>query len=230
MNKRIDLHMHSLFSDGELLPSELARRAANLNHEVIAITDHVDYSNVEQIPQIQKAIDDINANWNIKVVLGAEVTHVPTESIDGVAKKAKDLGAQIVVVHGETLNEPVIEGTNYAAVNSEYVDILGHPGLITYEEAQIAKENGIYLEISARSGHCLGNGHVANIASEVGNKLLVNTDTHSPDNLITFEKSYEIALGAGLSKKEAMAAIVDNPRKLLKSKGILWKHQNYLMK
>ena len=213
--------MHSLFSDGELLPSELARRAANLNHEVIAITDHVDYSNVERIPQIQKAIDDINANWNIKVVLGAEVTHVPTESIDGVAKKAKDLGAQIVVVHGETLNEPVIEGTNYAAVNSEYVDILGHPGLITYEEAQIAKENGIYLEISARSGHCLGNGHVANIASEVGNKLLVNTDTHSPDNLITFEKSYEIALGAGLSKKEAMAAIVDNPRELLKSKGIL---------
>lgn len=213
--------MHSLFSDGELLPSELARRAANLNHEVIAITDHVDYSNVEQIPQIQKAIDDINANWNIKVVLGAEVTHVPTESIDGVAKKAKDLGAQIVVVHGETLNEPVIEGTNYAAVNSEYVDILGHPGLITYEEAQIAKENGIYLEISARSGHCLGNGHVANIGSEVGNKLLVNTDTHSPDNLITFEKSYEIALGAGLSKKEAMAAIVDNPRELLKSKGIL---------
>lgn len=221
MNKRIDLHMHSLFSDGELLPSELARRAANLNHEVIAITDHVDYSNVEQIPQIQKAIDDINANWNIKVVLGAEVTHVPTESIDGVAKKAKDLGAQIVVVHGETLNEPVIEGTNYAAVNSEYVDILGHPGLITYEEAQIAKENRIYLEISARNGHCLGNGHVANIASEVGNKLLVNTDTHSPDNLITFEKSYEIALGAGLSKKEAMAAIVDNPRELLKSKGIL---------
>lgn len=221
MNKRIDLHMHSLFSDGELLPSELARRAANLNHEVIAITDHVDYSNVEQIPQIQKAIDDINANWNIKVVLGAEVTHVPTESIDGVAKKAKDLGAQIVVVHGETLNEPVIEGTNYAAVNSEYVDILAHPGLITYEEAQIAKENGIYLEISARSGHCLGNGHVANIATEVGNKLLVNTDTHSPDNLITFEKSYEIALGAGLSKKEAMAAIVDNPRELLKSKGIL---------
>lgn len=213
--------MHSLFSDGELLPSELARRAANLNHEVIAIADHVDYSNVEQIPQIQKAIDDINANWNIKVVLGAEVTHVPTESIDGVSKKAKDLGAQIVVVHGETLNEPVIEGTNYAAVNSEYVDILGHPGLITYEEAQIAKENGIYLEISARSGHCLGNGHVANIASEVGNKLLVNTDTHSPDNLITFEKSYEIALGAGLSKKEAMAAIVDNPRELLKSKGIL---------
>lgn len=221
MNKRIDLHMHSLFSDGELLPSELARRALKLNHEVIAITDHVDYSNIEEIPKIQAAIDDVNSNWDITVVLGAEVTHAPTESIDGIARRAKELGAKIVVVHGETLNEPVTPGTNLAAVKSKYVDILGHPGLITREEAEIALKNDIYLEISARNGHCLGNGHVAKIAREVGNKLLVDTDTHSPDNLITFERSYEIARGAGLIDEEAMKAIVDNPRELLKSKGIL---------
>lgn len=219
--KRIDLHMHSLFSDGELLPSELARRALKLNHEVIAITDHVDYYNIEEIPKIQAAIDDINSNWDITVVLGAEVTHAPLESIDGIAKRAKELGAKIVVVHGETLNEPVTPGTNLAAVKSKYVDILGHPGLITKEEAKLALKNDIYLEISARNGHCLGNGHVANIARKVGNKLLVDTDTHSPDNLITFERSYEIARGAGLSDEEAMKAIVDNPRELLKSKGIL---------
>ena len=221
MNKRIDLHMHSLFSDGELLPSELARRALKLNHEVIAITDHVDYYNIEEIPKIQAAIDDINSKWDITVVLGAEVTHVPTESIDEIAKRAKELGAKIVVVHGETLNEPVTPGTNLAAVKSKYVDILGHPGLITHEEAELALKNDIYLEISARNGHCFGNGHVANIARKVGNKLLVDTDTHSPDNLITFERSYEIARGAGLSDEEAMKAIVDNPRELLKSKGIL---------
>lgn len=220
MNRRIDLHMHSLFSDGELLPSELARRALKLNHEAIAITDHVDYSNIEEIPKIQSAIDDVNSKWDITVVLGAEVTHAPTESIDGIAKRAKELGAKIVVVHGETLNEPVTPGTNLAAVKSKYVDILGHPGLITREEAELALKNDIYLEISARKGHCLGNGHVANIAREVGNKLIVDTDTHSPSDLITFEKSYEIARGAGLSDEEAMKAIVDNPRELLKSKGI----------
>lgn len=215
MNKRIDLHMHSLFSDGELLPSELARRAQILNHETIAITDHIDASNVDSIVQIQNAIEDINENWDINVLLGAEVTHVPTKSIDKIAKKAKDLGAKIVVVHGETLNEPVVKGTNYAAVNSKYVDILAHPGLITTEEAKIAKENDIYLEISARAGHCLSNGHVTKVATEVGNKLLVNTDTHSPNNLITFEKALEIALGAGLSKNEAMKTLVDNPQELI---------------
>ena len=221
MNKRIDLHMHTLFSDGELLPSELARRALKLKHKVIAMTDHVDWSNVEAIPTIQDAIDDINENWDITAVLGAEVTHAPLESIDGIAKRAKELGAKIVVVHGETLNEPVLPGTNRAAVESKYVDILGHPGLITKKEAEIALKNDIYLEISARKGHCLGNGHVANIAREVGNKLLVDTDSHAPGDLITFEKSYEVALGAGLNHDEAMKAIVDNPHELLKSKGIL---------
>ena len=221
MNKRIDLHMHTLFSDGELLPSELARRALKLKHKVIAMTDHVDWSNVEAIPTIQDAIDDINENWDITAVLGAEVTHAPLESIDGIAKRAKELGAKIVVVHGETLNEPVLPGTNRAAVESKYVDILGHPGLITKEEAEIALKNDIYLEISARKGHCLGNGHVANIAREVGNKLLVDTDSHAPGDLITFDKSYEVALGAGLNHDEAMKAIVDNPHELLKSKGIL---------
>ena len=80
-HKRIDLHMHSLFSDGELLPSELARRALVLGHEAIAITDHVDYSNINTIPDISDAIDDINNNWDITVVLGAEITHAPAESI-----------------------------------------------------------------------------------------------------------------------------------------------------
>ena len=139
--------MHSLFSDGELLPSELARRALKLNHEAIAITDHIDWSNVDTITSIQDAIDDINSKWDITVILGAEVTHAPCESIDGIAARAKELGAKIVVVHGETLNEPVTPGTNSAAVESEHVDILGHPGLITVEEAEKAKENELKREV-----------------------------------------------------------------------------------
>lgn len=215
-NKRIDLHMHTLFSDGELLPSELARRSEVLGHSTIAITDHVDYSNINTITEITEAIEDINANWDINVILGAEITHAPTKSIPALAKKARELGAKIVVVHGETLSEPVISGTNLAAVSCEDVDILAHPGLITKEEVEIAKKNDVALEISARKGHSLGNGHVANLAKEVGCDLVINTDTHSPDDLITFERSIEIALGAGLSKEEALKAAIDNPQKILK--------------
>ncbi|WP_409199417.1 histidinol phosphate phosphatase domain-containing protein [Methanobrevibacter sp. DSM 116169] len=214
--KRIDLHMHSIFSDGELLPSELARRAIVLNHEAIAITDHIDYSNVEDIADIQEAIDDVNKNWDIQVILGAEITHVPTESIDPLAKKAKELGAKIVVVHGETLNEPVLEGTNLAAVKSEHVDVLAHPGLITHDEAKIAKENGIYLEISGRKGHCLANGHVAKIAKELDCNLLINSDSHAPGDLMDFDKAYKVGIGAGLTNEETLKALTQNPKDLIK--------------
>ncbi len=217
MNKRIDLHMHTLFSDGELLPSELARRAVKLNHEAIAITDHIDASNVDNLPQIQKAVDDVNENWDIDVILGAEITHTPVKSIDKIARKARKLGAELIVVHGETLNEPVVEGTNYAAVNSKNVDILAHPGLLSKDEAEIALKNDVYIEITARNGHSLSNGHVANVCREVGNKMIINTDTHSPDNIITFERSKIIGLGAGLNESEVEKAIVDNPHELIES-------------
>ena len=213
--KRIDLHMHTLFSDGDLLPSELARRAQVLNHETIAITDHVDSSNLEAISKISEAIEDINNNWEINVVLGAEITHAPVELIDKLAKKSRELGAKIVIVHGETLAEPVVEGTNLSAVKSSNVDILAHPGIITVEEAEIAKENNIALEISSRKGHCLANGHVASIATEIGVDLVIDTDTHSPGDLITFKQAQKIGLGAGLTKEKVIEALVDNPRKIL---------------
>ncbi|BBL61421.1 MAG: histidinol phosphate phosphatase domain-containing protein [Methanobrevibacter arboriphilus] len=221
MNKRIDLHMHSLFSDGELLPSELARRAAVLNHETIAITDHIDSSNISSLSKLAGALDDINENWDINVVPGAEITHVPIEVIDNLALKAREFGAKIIVVHGETLSEPVIPGTNLAAVQSENVDILAHPGLITHEEAEIAKDNNIFLEISARAGHSLANGHVAKVACDVGADLVIDTDAHAPNDLITFEKAKFIGLGAGLSEKQVDKALIDNPIKILKKRNII---------
>jgi len=213
--------MHSLFSDGELLPSELARRALVLGHDTIAITDHVDSSNVSSVAKLSDAIKDINNNWDINVIPGAEVTHVPVEVIDKVAKKARGFGAKIVVVHGETLAEPVVEGTNLEAVTSENVDILAHPGLITIEEAELAKENNIFLEISARAGHSLANGHVAKIATGVGADLIINTDTHSPNDLITFDKGRKIGLGAGLSEKQLEDVLIYNPLKVLKKRDLI---------
>ncbi len=221
MGKRIDLHTHSIFSDGELLPSEIARRASVLGHQALAITDHVDASNLDCIGRVINAVLDIRDNWDIEIIPGAEITHAPAEIIPKLARKARELGAEIVVVHGETLVEPVIEGTNWSAVNCPDVDILAHPGLITHEEACVAKENDIALEISARRGHSLGNGHVVQVAREVGANLVVNTDTHAPNDLINYQMAEKIALGAGLPEDELKIVLKDNPISILERKGIL---------
>jgi len=221
IKKRIDLHTHSIFSDGALLPSEIARRAQVLNHSAVAITDHVDASNIECVGKVINAVKDIKDNWDIEIIPGAEITHAPAEIIEKLAHQARKFGAEIVVVHGETIVEPVIEGTNWSAVNCLEVDILAHPGLITIEEAEIAKENGIALEISSRRGHCLANGHVAKVAIDVGADLVVDTDTHMPGDLISYEMAYNVALGAGLQDKEIKKALKDNPERILRNKGLL---------
>jgi histidinol phosphatase-like PHP family hydrolase len=213
--------MHSIFSDGELLPSEIARRASVLNHEAIAITDHVDASNIDCVRRIRDVILDIKQNWDIEVIPGAEITHAPAEIIGKLASKARKLGAEIIVVHGETLVEPVIEGTNWSAVNCPEVDILAHPGLITHEEAEIAKENNIALEISARRGHSLSNGHVAKVALEVGANLVLDTDTHSPEDIISYETAYKLALGAGIPEKHISTILRDNPVEILRNKNLI---------
>ena len=198
----IDLHTHSLLSDGELLPSELVRRAVVKGYQALAITDHIDVSNIDWvISRLVKDCSELMKYFQIEVIPGAEITHVPPEMIKPLAEEARKLGAKVVVVHGETIVEPVAPGSNLKALESP-IDILAHPGLITEEEVLLAKKNGIMLEITARKGHSLTNGHVAKLALKTGAGLVLNTDAHSPEDLITPDQARKIALGAGLNEEE----------------------------
>ena len=194
----IDLHTHSLFSDGVLLPAELVRRAEHRGYRVIAITDHVDQSNLDfVVPRISEIAKALNRVMNIKVVPGVEITHVPPVYISELSIKARSLGAKIVIVHGETIVEPVASETNHYAVNAD-IDILAHPGLIAPDDVITAAQRGICLEISARKGHSLTNGYVAKLALEMGAKLVLDTDSHEPSDLITMEHALAVIRGAGL--------------------------------
>ena len=198
----IDLHTHSIFSDGELIPSELIRRAEVIGYKAIAITDHADLSNIDFIiPRIVNICNELSSKLKIDAIPGIELTHVPPSLISQLEKKAREFGAKVVVVHGETTVEPVTPGTNREALLSN-IDILAHPGLITEEEVEIAKDRGIFLEITSRAGHSLTNGHVARLATKIGARLVLNTDTHSPEDLLTPQKAKFVGMGAGLSEKE----------------------------
>ncbi len=211
----IDLHTHSTFSDGELIPSELVRRAVFHGYTALAITDHVDFTNIEHILSCMKNIKSLEDDYDIRIFVGVELTHVPPGKMQRLVEKARHLGAEIVVVHGETTVEPVPEGTNHTAVSLD-IDILAHPGLIAVDDAELARDNGICLEITSRNGHNRTNGHVVRIANETGANLIVDTDTHEPYDLITDETALKIAMGAGLDEKGARKATVSNPSNLIK--------------
>ena len=153
-----DFHTHTFHSDGALSPIELIRRAFVKGYSAIAITDHLALGSLGRV--INETSDDCalaRAHWNILAIPGVELTHLPPQAISDVAQKAKEMGARLVIVHGETPTEPVEQGTNLAAVQSPYVDILAHPGLITTEEAALAAQNNVFIELTSRTGHSATN-------------------------------------------------------------------------
>lgn len=203
----IDLHTHSLLSDGELVPAELTRRFEVAGYRTLAITDHGDRSNIDVIiPRLVAFCEENNSRGGMRVIPGIELTHIPPESIPALVSRSRELGAKLVVVHGETIVEPVAPGTNRMAIESK-VDILAHPGLITEEEVMLAKKHSVSLELTSRKGHSLANGHVARLAKKAGALLVLNSDTHSPDDIWPAPHLQDLVEGAGLAKDDYQTMI-----------------------
>ena len=211
----IDLHTHTLFSDGELLPSELVRRAEVAGYTAIAITDHVDASNIDFVlPRIVKVCKALNKHWKIRAIPGVEITHVPVQEIKRLVAFARKRGAKVVVVHGETVAEPVIPGTNRAAIEAG-CDILAHPGLIKREDVALAKRRGVHLEITTRKTHARTNRRLVSLARSIGAKLILDNDTHCGENLVSEAAAHRILRKLGLSAGE-IEAIFSNSAAMVK--------------
>ncbi|MFH1458133.1 MAG: histidinol phosphate phosphatase domain-containing protein [Candidatus Omnitrophota bacterium] len=197
-----DLHCHSLLGDGVLLPSEVAARYLAAGYKTIAITDHADYSNIDIVAD---AILRFTRHWpkdaKIKVLPGVELTHLPLSQFKPLAQYARKKGLKVIIGHGETITEPVVKGTNRACLEAG-IDILAHPGFILEEDVAFAKKRGIFLEITTRRGHRDTNPHVAELALKIGARLILNNDSHMPEDIIPPQELKKFGAMAGLSEAD----------------------------
>ena len=215
-NGLIDLHTHSLLSDGVLLPSELVRRYEVCGFKAVAITDHADSSNIDFIiPALLNVCSKLNRYWKIRAIPGVELTHLPTQQFLELTKYARKNGAKVIVAHGETTAEPVIKGTNRAAIEAG-VDILAHPGYISIEDARLAAEKGVLLEITTRRGHSATNEYVAQTAKDASAKLIINSDSHTPADIPAKDLFEKTAKAARLLKEEISQAYLNSENMLKK--------------
>ncbi len=209
-----DLHTHTILSDGDLCPAELFARAEHAGVTAIAVTDHVDWATVETtVPAIVAACEAECSGGKLLALPGAELTHVRPGQIAPLAERCRQLGARVILVHGETIVEPVPAGTNRAAIEAG-VDVLAHPGMLSEKDVELAAELGVRLEISGRHGHCLTNGRVAAMARAAGAEITFGSDSHSPDNLRGRNDAIKVLLGAGLDEKAADNALESGLRLL----------------
>jgi putative hydrolase len=204
-----NLHTHSILSDGCLLPSEIAVRYAAAGYKAIAITDHADYSNVDQII---RSVLEFTRHWPknslIRVFPGVELTHLPLNQFKPLAAYCRRKGIKVIIGHGETPAEPVLPGTNRAALEAD-IDILAHPGKISEADVKFARSRGIFLEITSRLGHGAANAFVCRQALKFGAKLVLSHDSHKPEDIISLRQFETMGIKAGLTPAQVAKTYKD---------------------
>ncbi len=195
-----DLHVHSNWSDGKNTIEEMALAARFLGYEYIAISDHSGSSKIanglsekrllEHITEIERLNERIEG---IRILSGTECDILTDGKLDYSNELLEQLDIVVVAVHGsveqdsKTMTQRIV-----TALENEYVHILAHPtgrkfGKRLPFEMDMEKimdtalEHGKILEINSAPQRLDLNDKYSMMSREMGIKLAINTDTHSPD-------------------------------------------------
>ncbi len=213
---RVDFHSHSYLTDGTTSATDMWVEAEAREHRALALTDHLGPEDPK--PMLEHLRREAAA-WDGSAffpIIGVELTKLPPRRIADAARAARRAGAEIVIVHGETIVETVPAGTNHAAIDSGAVDVLAHPGLLDPKDAELARDHSVALEISGRRGHSLCNGHVVEVALAAGAELVVDSDAHGPEQLIPPVQARKVALGAGVPAERLERVLVTTPEEIVR--------------
>lgn len=225
----IDVHIHITASSAPQssgLSAGEALRLASLNgyRAAALILRHGGLD----VPDLTPLIDDIknlSLHTNMEAVLGVELVHIPPALLPQAVKNMRSSGADIVLVHGETLLEPVAEGTNFAAIDAG-ADILAHPGLIDETAASYAAERGVALELSSAPRHAFANAHLIAMARRFGCTLLPGSSAHTAQDIYPPSLRNRLYQGAGMTVKE-LSLLRQHAEKFIQNKLMQNKKQKF---
>lgn len=197
-----DLQMHSTWSDGKASVEEMARACLEKGYEYLAITDHSQAMAMVGGLTPERA----RAQWvevaeaqqrvpGIRILRSAEVDILKDGTLDLPDEVLAELDVVVVSVHSffdmdqTTMTERVLR-----AVRHPMVDVLAHPtgrilnrrepfALDVERVLEACAEHDVAVEINANPHRLdLSDVHAAR-ARELGVKVVISTDAHSPRGL-----------------------------------------------
>lgn len=199
---RGDLHVHSTWSDGRGSLEELARAAAALGYDYIAVCDHSPSVGIagglsedrleEKIDAISRANEQLDG---VRLLSGTEVDIRADGRLDYPDSLLADCDVVVASIHmAMNQREREIDGRLISAIENENVDIIGHPtGRIIGQREPYEVDMQAVLEAAARTGTMMEiNAHPARldlndrwsrVAKGLGVKMAINTDAHHPQNM-----------------------------------------------
>ncbi len=199
---RGDLQMHSTWSDGKASLEEMARACRDRGYAYFAITDHsqamamVQGLTPERAREQWREIEEVRERVpDIDILRSAEVDILKDGALDFPDEILEELDLVVVSVHSlmdqdrKTMTDRVLR-----AIRHPSVDILAHPtgrrlnrrppyDLDVEAVLTAAAELGVAVELNANPNRLdLSDVHVFR-AKELGVKVVISTDAHSPRGL-----------------------------------------------
>ena len=84
----------------------------------VGLTLVSDGSDLSRVRDVAAHVRRLGLYADMEARVGVELRHVPPALLPDTVREARECGAEIVLVHGETLCDQVAEGTNFAAVEA----------------------------------------------------------------------------------------------------------------
>ncbi len=197
-----DCHMHTTWSDGVNSAEEMLQACIDRGYEYIAITDHSKANTTgngldeKRLVKYLAEVDGLQKKYPaIHILKGAEIDILSSGALDYSPKILKLLDWRIGAIHLGLKNpKDIMTKRMLTAINSGWLHALAHPSgrLINEREASefdadlvfsAAQKSGVVLEVNANYHRLdLKDNHVK-LALKHDCKLIINTDSHSLNNL-----------------------------------------------
>ncbi|HXW53876.1 MAG TPA: DNA polymerase/3'-5' exonuclease PolX [Myxococcota bacterium] len=233
---RGDLHTHTSETDGTESLEAMAKAAASLGYEYVAITDHSKHLTVtnglneKRLRKQIEAIDRLNLRLKgITVLKSIELDILEDGTLDLDDSVLKELDLTVCSIHSR-FNLPEKKQTEriIRAMDNRYFNILAHPTgrLVNLRPAyqvdierimKAAVERGCYLEINGQPERLDLDDIHCQMAKDLGLKLAISTDAHSSTHFAYMKYGIYQARRGFLEKADVInTRTLSQLRKLLK--------------
>jgi DNA polymerase (family 10) len=211
---RGDLHTHTTWSDGKDSLEDMVAAAIARGYAYYAICDHSQRLRGELLHQQAEQIDALNDLLApFKILKGIEVNIKPDGTLDVPEEELATRDWVVASVHSRFDHNPTERVI--AAMESPYVDVIGHPTnrrIANRQPAHIdlerviekALETGTFLEINSQPDRLDLTDVHARAAREAGLKLVIDSDGHQIGALDYVELGVGQARRAWLTKDDVL--------------------------
>lgn len=218
-----DLHLHSLWSDGQNSIEEMTRACMKKGYAWAAITDHSQSLKIAgglSIAELKKKraeIERLNKKLkNFHILFGGEVDIDAEGNLDYKDDVLKEFDLVVAAIHsGFRQSRMQLTERITQACKNKYVHVIAHPTgrlwgtrdayqIDLDEILRVARDTHTHLEINTFPERLDLNGLQARAAGEKGVKLALGTDAHTTEQLESMKLGVAVARRGWLTASKVL--------------------------